>query len=148
MKEIRLAWEPVNRCPMEDVEKFATDLVKGKSDGVSLLKNGTLLFIKDASDNLQSAANCIEELKFLTDFQVLELPSGDALVRMHSAVAVYVGREEFDQLSSEIEKRLSELKFPSEEFLGSRERRHTLIGAYARGKLQYDAYHFNFHKRI
>lgn len=148
MKEIRLAWEPENKCPIEEIEQVATNIVKGKNDGVTLLKNGTLLFIKSDPDNIQSARNCVEELKFLTDFQVLELPQAGYLVRLHSAVAVYVGKAEFDSLAGEIERRLSDLKFPSEEFLGSREKRHTLIGAYARGKLQYDAHHFNFHKRV
>lgn len=148
MKKIRLAWEPVNKCPIEEIEEIVANLIKGKSDGVTLLKNGTLLFIKDAADDVQSAKNCIEEVKFLTDFRVMDFPQGGALVKLHSAVAVYVGKIEFDSLSHEIEERLDDLKFPSEAFLGISEKRHILIGAYARGKLQYDAYNFGFYKRI
>lgn len=148
MKEPRLMWEPENRVPLNIIEERLSDYMKGKS-GVSLLQNGTLLFIKSADDgdDETDAREAMEEAKFLTDFKVVELKEGGYLAMFHSAVAVFVGHEEFQSARSEIVLRIRELNFPSEQFFGADDE-HFLVGLYARGKLQRDAHQFAFYKRI
>lgn len=82
--------------------------------GVTILKNGTLLFINKSEDNEASARKALEEARFLTDFRVKILTQGDFLVALHRAVAVYVGHQEFEGRLDEVEEKASDLKYPSE----------------------------------
>jgi hypothetical protein len=89
------------------------------------------------------------EAKFLVDFRTVKLNQGGWLVGFHNSVAVFVSEAEYFQVKTEIIERLSDLKFPGEEFLGGLGNMDDhLIGLYARGKLQYDANSFAFFKRI
>jgi hypothetical protein len=72
---------------------------------------------------------------------------GGFLVSFHNAIAVFIGGEEFECERKEILRRLAELKFSEEEVIGQ-EGDSLLVGLYARGKLQKDAHHFKFYKRI
>lgn len=148
MNEIRLRWEPVNLAPLALIEKRLTSYVKN-DQGVSLLKNGTMLFVRSGDDEV-NARNAMGEAKFLTDFEVTEMKEGDYFVTFHDAVAVFVGEDEFRSVRGEIISRMDELKLPSEQLLSSRglNNDHYLIGLYGRGKLYRDAYDFQFHKRI
>ncbi len=147
MNEMRLDWVPENKTPLTIIENRFRDYMKGKRSGVSLLNNGTLIFSPNGRDDFNDALKAMEEAKFLIDFQVDPLKEGGFLVTFHDAIAVFVGDEEFKEEHNEILGRLSELKFPEEEFIG-KEGDHLLVGLYARGKLQRDAYHFKFYKRI
>jgi hypothetical protein len=115
-----------------------------------MLGNGTLLFISKGEDDIGDAKRALEEARFIVDFRVVGLKEGGYLVRFHDAVAVFVGQEEFDQMRDEIATRLSELRFPGEDFFvpPGDPPHHLLVGLYARGKLQRDAYSFHFYKRI
>ena len=56
---------------------------------------------------------------------------------------VYVGKEEFESRREEIQRRFRELHFPSESLRSlesEQDSSHVLVGLYARGKLQRDAW--------
>lgn len=150
MNEMRLGWEPENKTPLAMIEDRFRSYMKGKESGVSLLNNGTLIFSPSGRDDLDDAQKAMEEARFLIDFQVAPLKEGGFLVSFHDAIAVFVSGEEFKAEREEISLRLSELKFPEEELVGKvgAPGDHLLIGLYARGKLQRDAHHFKFYKRI
>ncbi|MEZ5646983.1 MAG: hypothetical protein R3E99_17845 [Burkholderiaceae bacterium] len=147
MDELRLGWEPDNLTPLADIEGRMRSY---GAQGVTLLGNGTLLFITGGDDPENDAKRGLNEARFLTDFQPVELKEGGYLVKFHRAVAVFVGAEEFNAMRSDIDRRLSELCFPGEHFIvpdGSTQLLQ-LVGLYARGKLQKDCYSFNFYKRL
>jgi hypothetical protein len=150
MNEIRLGWEPENTTPLADIEERFRGYMHGKSSGVSLLGNGTLLFTEEGRDDEEDMRRAMEEAKLLIDFQVTPLKESGYLVSFHRAVAVFVGQGEFEARRAEIAARLEDLKFPEERLIGngSSPDDHLLIGLYARGKLQRDAYHPKFYKRI
>ena len=146
---LRLGWEPENITPLSIIFEKMKLHAEGRG-GVTILKNGTLLFIKESEDDIASARKALDEAKFLTDFRILRLKEGDCLVVLHGAVAVYVGDDEFETMKSQIENRILELKFPSEELIAPRNSPETnmLLGLYGRGKLQRDIYNFEVHARV
>lgn len=146
--EIRLAWEPENATPLAEIEERMRSY--GVVNGVTVLGNGTLLFIKPANDNEASARTAVDEARFITDFRTVPLKEGGYMVKFHSAVAVFVGADEFEHLRQEIQSRIAELHFSGEHFFvpDGVSNDETLVGLYARGKLQRDCYQFRLHKRI
>lgn len=149
-EELRLSWEPENKTPLKDIEERLRTYMQGKDGGVSLLNNGTLIFSNSGRDDIADANQAMERAKFFIDFQVTPLKEGGFFVSFHEAIAVFVGDHEFSSVRNEVKERIDELKFPEEEFFGKdgSPDDHLLIGLYARGKLQKDAHHFNFHCRI
>jgi len=149
-KELRLGWEPENATPIKDIEGRLRMYMEGKNGGVSLLGNGTLIFSSSGRDDIADAHQAMERAKFIIDFQVTPLKEGGYFVSFHEAIAVFVGGQEFSSVRNEVKERINELTFPEEEFFGKdgSPDDHLLIGLYARGKLQRDAHHFNFHSRI
>lgn len=149
MNELRLAWEPENTTPLNDIEDRITAYTKGRG-GVTIMGNGTLLFLTKGDDDIDDAKNALNEARFIIDLRVVQLKEGGYMVGFHEAVAVFVGQNEFEDRKDEIAARQSELRFPGEVFIPPRGEpsQHILIGLYARGKLQRDAYFFNFYKRI
>ena len=147
MKELRLAWEPDNRTSLASIEERMREY---KVSGVTILGNGTLLFIKGGDDHESDARQALDEARFLTDFRTVELKEGGYMVQFHGAVAVFVDTNEFRAQRAQVVARLPDLHFPGEHFFVPEDsgRDHTLIGLYARGKLQRDCYHFSFFKRI
>ena len=146
--EIRLTWEPENATPLAEIEERMRSY--GVVDGVTMLGNGTLLFIKPTNDNEASARTAVDEARFITDFRTVSLKEGGYMVKFHSAVAVFVGADEFEHLRQEILSRIADLRFPGEHFFvpDGVSNNDTLVGLYARGKLQRDCYHFHLYKRI
>ena len=147
MNALRLSWEPENRVPLPLIDERFGRYVRGRKSGVSILANGTLLFLKSGEDHEGRAKKAMEEAKYLTNFEVDELREGGYLVVFHSAVAVFVGDDEFSTMKNEITRRIDDLLFPSETFSAPRDDKF-LIGLYARGKLQRDAFNFCFYKHI
>ncbi|MCH7307454.1 hypothetical protein MMO38_04735 [Acinetobacter sp. NIPH 1852] len=152
MTEIRLKWEPENKTPLNEIEERFTKYLAGKKSGISLLRNGTLVFSDNNgnNDDKADARRAMLEARFLTSFKVNLLKEGGFLVTFHDAIAVFVGEGEFYTSRAEIIDRIDELKFLDEEILYNTESTYNdlLIGLYARGKLQKDAYNFEFYKRI
>ena len=148
--EIRLAWEPENKTPLNLMEERCKFYIEGKSGGVSLLENGTWLFTPNGRDNESDVKRAMLEAKFLIDFNVVEMKLGGYLVGFNHVVAVFVGEEEFKAMKNEIQKRKLDLMFPEEHLLGKEgaPEDHLLIGLYARGKLQRDAYTAKMYSRI
>lgn len=149
MTDVRMKWEPENMASMQEIEDRMRSFAAGRG-GVTILRNGTLLFINKSEDDEASARKALEEARFLTDFRVKALPQGDFLVALHRAVAVYVGRQEFEGRRNEIEAKASDLKFPSEVLMTPEEwsEEEFLVGLYGRGKMQRDIYNFAIHGRI
>lgn len=147
MTEVRLTWEPGNGTPLEQLAAQFGQYAKGKG-GVSILRNGTLLFIKSSDDPAADATQAMVEARYLTDFKVVRLKEGGHLVAFHDAVAVYVGDDEFASVKEEVQSRREELMFPGEAFLGKSQGEDILIGLYARGKLQRDANAPELYRRI
>ncbi|BBM03411.1 hypothetical protein [Microbulbifer sp. GL-2] len=147
---IRLKWEPLNRTPLDEIEVQLSEFFADKSTGVTILKNGTLLFIDDEGNSVENAKEAMNEARFILDFRVAPIGDEAFLVVLHSAIAVYVSKEEFESVKDEVKARISELRFPSEEHIvpsGWSENDY-LVGVYGRGKLQFDAYNFEYHKRL
>jgi len=147
---IRLKWEPTNKAPLTEIETHLSNYFADKNTGVTILKNGSLLFINDDGNSVDNAKEAINEARFILDFRVVPLGDEAFLVVLHSAIAVYVSKEEYELVKQEVKSRVSELSFPSEEHIvpsGWSEDDY-LIGVYGRGKLQFDAYNFQYHKRL
>lgn len=149
INSVRMQWEPENLTPLSDIAERMRLFLNGR-DGVSILGNGTLLFINKGEDDIANAKKAMGDAKFLTDFRVKELNEGGYLVSLHKAVAVFVGQQEFETRKPEIIARLGELKFPSEDLMAnpSTSNDELLVGIYGRGKLQRDVYNFNFYQRV
>lgn len=149
MNSLRLAWEPETDLSPAALEQAVRQLADG-DDRVSVLRNGTLLFIKPAPDNVAFASSMLSELDTLHNFKVVPLRLGGYLVGFHEAVAVYVGEREFAERREEILNRMSDLIFLGEKFEmpphapGD----HALVGIYARGKLKRDIHNFAFLRRV
>ena len=150
MKELRLVWEPKNKTLLDLIEQRVDHYIKGKSGGVSILGNGTLVFTPNGRDDELDAQKAMQEAKFLTNFKVVKMKDGDYLVQFHSIIAVFVGEDEVKLMKNEIKKRIRDLKFPGEVFMQEKpkEANDLMIGLYGRGKLQYDVHNFSFYKRI
>lgn len=151
MNDIRLDWEPENKATLLEMERCITNYMKGRKNGVTIFSNGTLLFTPCGRDNLDDAKKAMKEAKYLIDFTVIPMKDGSYLVQFNHVVAVFVGRDEFMSMRSEIIRRSEELKFPEEVFFQENKdepRDNILIGLYARGKLQYDVHNFSIYKRI
>ncbi|NWB98497.1 hypothetical protein HX882_21605 [Pseudomonas gingeri] len=149
MNELRLAWEPVNITPLNAIEERLVFYTKGHG-GIIIMGNGTLLAFTKGNDDIDDAKKALNEARFIIDFRVIPLKEGGYMVAFHDAVSVFVGQEEFEQLKDEVVARQSELQFPGEKFFvpPNDPSSHILVGLYGRGKLQRDAYFFNFYKRI
>jgi hypothetical protein len=149
MNEIRLRWEPKSLVSEHELEKCLLNYTNSKG-GVSLLRNGTVLFIKSSGNDTDDAKKSMDEARFLRDFEIQPMDDGNYLVIFHSAVSVFVSSNEFNSRKQEILKRMDDLKFPSEVFVYDANNNGDgfLLGLYARGKLQKDAYEFEFLKRI
>ncbi len=151
MAEIRLNWEPLNTTPLEDIEERLKFYVKNRVNGVTLLGNGSVLFTKNSTNHMADAELAMKHAAFMIDFQVVELKLGGFLVDFQGPVTVFVGQAEFESQKEEIRARIKDLLFPEEYFFNDSNEnkyRNFLVGLYARGKLQYDAHHFCFYKRI
>jgi len=149
MNEIRLGWEPENFTPLSEIEERLMIYTKGRG-GIIILGNATLLALTPGNDDVADAKKALNEARFITDFQVVPLKEGGYMVAFHKAVSVFVGQEEYKQMKDEIATRRVELKFPGESLIAppNESPENILVGMYARGKLQRDAYFFNLYKRI
>lgn len=145
----RLAWEPENTTPLADIEARLMQYTRGRG-GITMLANGTLLTLLATDDPAVAAQGAIEAAREFRDFQVVTLPEGGYMVTFHPAVAVFVGQDEFDGQRAAIEARIADLYYPGERITvgATAPTDQRLIGLYARGKLQRDAWHFAFHKRL
>ena len=149
MNPIRLKWEPQNQTPLPLIEQRMELYTKGRG-GVTILGNGTLLFLTQGDNDIDDAKKALNEARFITDFRVVSLKEGGYMVAFHQAIAVFVGQDEFEQMRSEIIARQDELRFPEETiFVPPNDAPdNVLVGLYGRGKLQGDAYNFSFYKHL
>lgn len=149
MEDPKIKWEPVNTVPLGDIEEAIGPLVSNRG-GVSIMKNGTLLFIKKSDDNCRNARLALSEAGYLTDFRVKSIAGGNFLVALHGAIAVFVGAGELAGKIEEIKARRDELKFPGEDLIVPQgwTEEEFLAGLYGRGKLQRDIRDQNFHVRM
>lgn len=142
-------WEPKSPIPTDDLEEIVSALTNGKG-GVSILRNGTFLFVKKSDDDEAFARNLAQEFSALHNFRVVPVDVGGYLVGFHDAVAVFVSEHEFQERREEILSRLGELCLPGGKIAvpENAPQDHGLIGVYARGKLRRDANDFHFYKRV
>ena len=149
MNSTRLAWEPKSPVPPEELEGIVRALTNGKGN-VSILQNGTLLFVKKSADDEEYARDLVGDFSSLYNFKVVPVDIGGYLVGFHEAVAVFVTESEFRDQREKILSRLGELCFPEEKInmKANAPEDHALIGVYARGKLRRDASDFHFYKRL
>ena len=142
MNELRLLWEPESSLD----ESIVSNQVLKYMDHLETFAqfpNGTCLFLKPLPNIEVVIEGAMKEARRLTDFEVFEMEDHDFLVSFASPLKVYVGKSEFEQRRLEVKKRIAELHFPSETLtpLGEKTKPlHALIGLYARGKLQRDAW--------
>lgn len=149
MTEPQILWEPENAAPLNEIRICLEPFVRNRG-GVTIMENGTLLFLKKADDDVENARLALEEARFLVDFRVKRLPDGNHLVALHGAVAVFVGGGEFQARQEEISLRIEELKFPSEELFVPEgwSEDDFLIGLYGRAKLHRDIRNRKFYARL
>jgi hypothetical protein len=142
MNEYRLAWEPESSTDSAVVSKqFLKYMDNAKM--FACFPHGTCLVLKDVPDVDLVIDGAMKEARRLPDFEVFEMEERDYLVSFANPLMVYVGKEEFEDRKEEIQSRFRDLHFPSESLmsLGSKVKpEHVLIGLYARGKLQRDAW--------
>lgn len=142
MEHVRIAWEPENRVSFAFLEERIKEYSNGRFS-FSILRNGTLLFLKDNSDLNTKVNKSMELARFITDFSVDVMEKGDYLVHFKGPIYSYVGKEEFENQKREIEARVDELTFPGERFLNESEelsKEKVLVGLFARAKMYRDAF--------
>jgi hypothetical protein len=151
MNTLRLKWEPENLTQLAEIEQRVDDYTNNLGK-VLIMGNGTLLALnKSEQDNdIDVAKKALNEARFLIDFNVMAMKEGGFIISFHKAIFVFVGEKEWEARKEEVQKRQGELMFPGERFFvpPGEPPENVLIGLYARGKLQRDAYHFNFYKRV
>jgi hypothetical protein len=86
MKDLRLGWEPENLISLNEIEERLLAHTQGR-DGITILKNGTLLSLTAGADDVEDARNAMHEARFLIDFRVVPLKDGGYMVAFHKAVA-------------------------------------------------------------
>ena len=104
---------------------------------------GACLILKPVDDLAATIVGAMEESRRIADFKVYPMLDGDFLVFFASSLLVYVGREEFATMRERIVADLDNLKFPSEVITAAAAPLRpddVLVGLYARGKLQRDAW--------
>jgi hypothetical protein len=142
MNELRLTWEPKSStCTKVVSEQFLKYMDNAKT--FACFDNGTCLVLKDVPDIDFVITGAMKEARRLPDFEVFEMEDHDYLVSFANPLMVYVGKKEFEERENEIQSRLKDLYFPSENlktFVGKGNPKNLLIGLYARGKLQRDAW--------
>jgi hypothetical protein len=149
MNEIPLGWEPENLTPPPEIEKRLMACTNGRG-GIIIQGNATLLALTLGDDDVGDAKKAMNEARLIIDFRTVPLKEGGYMVSFHKAASVFVENDEFERMKSEIAIRLSELKCPGESFIipPNEPPENLLVGLYARGKLQRDAYVFNLYKRL
>ena len=142
MNEPRLNWEPESlTSPAVVHRQFLKYMDYAKT--FACFDNGTCLVLKDVPDIDVVISGAMKEARRLPDFEVFEMEDRDYLVSFANPLMVYVGKEEFEEREDEIRSRLKDLHFPSENLMsfdGKGNPRNLLVGLYARGKLQKDAW--------
>ena len=105
--------------------------------------SGTCLILKPVANLEETIKGAMVEARRIPDFKVYEMEEHDYLVSFATPLMVYVGKEEFESRRKEIQRRFRELHFPSESLRSlesEQDSSHVLVGLYARGKLQRDAW--------
>ena len=149
MIDNNIRWEPKSDVHPVELERIAFALTDGIG-GVSILKNGTFLFISNSDDDERNARKLSSEFKNLYNFEIIPVDVDGYLVKFHDAVAVFVGEDEFRRVEDEVNSRIDDLCFNGERIempVGVPEK-YAIIGLYARGKLWRDASDFGFYKRL
>lgn len=142
MNEYRLAWEPCFDQNYSIARKQFSKYMDNE-ETFAQFQNGSCLVLKDMPDIDKAIIGAMKEARRLPDFEVFEMEDRDYLVSFANPLKVYVGKEEFESQKKEIQIRFRDLHFPSENLmpLGDKVKAdHVLIGLYARGKLQRDAW--------
>ncbi|QVQ26163.1 hypothetical protein [Achromobacter deleyi] len=138
----RLSWEPSGRVPEDLISNQVMKYMDNEAT-FAQFHAGTCLMLQPVEDLDETIAGAMKEARRIADFKVYPMKEGDYLVFFASPLLVYVGKDEFEEQKQEVVKRLEELKFPGEVIkpdaipLGEAD---VLIGLYARGKLQFDAW--------
>lgn len=142
MSEYRLIWEPKSAVDSAVVSRQVMKYMDGM-ETFAQFRNDSCLFLKPMPNIEDVIAGAMNEAKRLPDFEVFEMEDRDFLVSFASPLKVYVGKEEFETRKQEIQNRFRDLHFPSESLMplsGKVKPDHVLVGLYARGKLQRDAW--------
>jgi len=142
MKELRLAWEPESLCSPEMVSEQVMRYMDGNAR-FAQFANDTCLMLKPVSNLAETIEGALREARRLAEFKVYRMEQGDYLVFFAGPLLVYVGRDEFLARTAEIQHRISELKFSEEHIVPTSQQKdetNVLVGLYARGKLQRDAW--------
>jgi hypothetical protein len=142
MKDLRLAWEPVSVLDSKLVSEQVTKYMDNQAAFLQF-SNDTCLMVKPVADLKEAIVEYHRKARYITQFKVFNMEDGNYLIFFASPLIVYVGKQEFLDQENEIKKRIDDLKFPSEIIVPlSQERDDTnyLVGLYARGKLQRDAW--------
>lgn len=152
MNTLRLKWEPENLTPLSEIENYIFNLTHGDGN-TFIMGNGALFFFgkKENETDVETTQNALNHARSLVNFEIRPLLGRrGTIVFFHKVVAVFIGGKEWETRREEVQKRQEELLFPGERFFvpPGEPPENILIGLYARGKLQRDAYHFNFYKRV
>jgi len=144
MNNVRIAWEPEWTSDFELVSQQVTKYMDNEAT-FAQFTNGSCLILKPVENINEVIDGAMREARRIADFKVYGMRDGDFLVFFAGALLVYVGKDEFKQRKADILLRKNELMFPSENILnpnsGERSEEELLVGLYARGKLQRDAWH-------
>lgn len=143
MKELRIAWEPETAVNPLLVSNQVLKYMDNEAT-FAQFPNDVCLMLKPVENIETVISGCMVEARRIADFKVYQMSDGDFLVFFASALIVYVGNEEFASRKEEISQRKGELMFSSESFISPaespRKQIELLVGLYARGKLQRDAW--------
>ncbi|MDO8888131.1 MAG: hypothetical protein Q7V16_06065 [Hydrogenophaga sp.] len=137
----RLGWEPIGTTSGEATAQQVLFYMDGDAAFAQFPSGSCLLWNRTQEVEESVVRGAMHEARTIANFKVYPIRGGDYLVFFASALAVHVGREEYSARKPEIIERQKELLFPGESFLNSGQAEDDyLVGLYARGKLQSDAW--------
>jgi hypothetical protein len=141
MPELRLSWEPENLSEQTLIASQVLKYMDGKAT-FAQFSNGTCLMLKPIENLEETIQGVMREARRIVDFKVYKMEDEDFLVCFASPLFVYVGKGEFASQFEKIKIRFSELLFPSESIvpMSDLDDDTVMVGLYARGKLQRDAW--------
>ncbi len=150
MNDLRLTWEPESLCDAQVVSEQVMKYMD-KNANFAQFANDTCLMLKPVSNLSETIDGALREARRLAEFKVYKMGEGDYLVFFASPLLVYVGKEEFAAREAEVRRRLEDLNFPEEHVIPTSQQKdetNMLVGLYARGKLQRDAWQPSNYKLV
>ena len=133
--EYRIEWLPDRYLSDGELIELTKYYVKGKC---FLFENGLTLLCKTSDP--QDIDRCLEDLKFIPDFNVTLLKDGNYAVSPHDIAMVIVTKQELEAQLKALKENIESAKHPGEAFFSQDSNQHMAIGLIGRAKINNDLF--------